>query len=91
MLNCVLTFLLYGEYFKGFFVIAVAREESKLVSLSTIATDKSVLIANAAIETLPVITADVLTLLVSTLVVELHRFIFFYNLSLTSSSSNKQA
>lgn len=91
MLNCVLTFLLYGEYFKGFFVTAVAREESKLVSLSTIATDKSVLIANAAIETLPVITADVLILLVSTLVVELYRFIFFYNLSLTSSSSNKQA
>lgn len=40
-LNCIVFFLFYGKFFKGFSVIAAAREKIRLVPLNTIPTDRT--------------------------------------------------
>ena len=72
-----------------FRVIAIAREKSRLVSFNAISTDKPASLANAAVETPPVIIFDVIR--PSTLGIVLKHFIFFANLLKSSISSSKYA
>ena len=59
--------------------MTVARERSRLVSLKAMPTGRPRPLANAAIETPPVITIDVIRSVSTMLVIVLNRFIFFGN------------
>ena len=74
---------------KDFRVMAVTREKSRLVPLKAIPTGNPTPLANAAIETPPVITVDVIKPLSVISVVVLNGFIFSAICSRTSISLKK--
>ena len=76
---------------RDFRVMTVARERSRLVPLKAMATGRPKLLTNAAIETPPVTTADVIRPVSTMLVTVLNRFIFLAIRSRTSISSIKYA
>ena len=74
---------------KDFCVMAVTREKSRLVPLKAIPTGNPTPLANAAIETPPVITVDVIRPLSVISLVVLNGFIFSAICSRTSISLKK--
>ena len=71
--------------------MVVAREESRLVPLNAVPTGRPAPLANAAIETPPVITVDVIRPVSTMLVTVLNGFISFAGRSRTSISSSKSS
>ena len=69
-------FLLTVKVLKDFRVMNFARERSKLVPLKAMPTGRPTLLANAAMEILPVITVDVIRLVSTIPAIVLNRFIF---------------
>ena len=84
-------FLLYGEDFKYFRVMAVARERSRLILLKAIPRGNPTPLENAVIDISPVITIDVIRAVSTIPVIVLNHFIFLAICSRTSISLRKYA
>ena len=72
-------------------VMTVARERGRLVQLKVMPTGRPIPLTNAVIETLPVITVDVIRSVSTISVIVLNRFVFFASRSRTSISLRKNA
>ena len=77
------------KIFKDFRVMIVAREKSRLVPLKAMPTGKPTPLANAGIETPPVIIVDVIRPVSTMLVIVWNGFIFLASRSRTSLSLRK--
>ena len=75
MASCFYCFTV--KVLKDFHVMIVARERSRLVPLKVMSTGRPTPLANAAIETPPVLTVDVIRLVSTMPMIVLNRFIFF--------------